>query len=95
MHLHTNLHIGVDTDVLDARSIMDGGLLSVFGTGDTTDATHVDSVVTTGGTGASFYLAMACGTAFRRLIRKPLDILIVHLLYRVIDPLILWLIVVI
>ena len=60
---------------------MDGGLPSVFGTGDTTDATHVDDVVTTGGIGASFNLAMARGTALRLLMRKPLDILVVHLWY--------------
>ena len=58
---------------------MDGGLCFVFGTGDTTDATPDDDVVTTGGTGASFNLAIACGTALRRLMRKQLDILVVHL----------------
>ena len=60
---------------------MDGGLCFVFGTDDTTDATPVDDVVTTGGTGASFNLAIACGTTLCRLMRKPLDILVVHLLY--------------
>ena len=60
---------------------MDGGLLSVFGTCDTTDATHVDDVVKTGGTGASFNLTIPCGTVLRLLICKPVDILIVHLLY--------------
>ena len=77
--IYPHLHIGVETGVLDAHSIIDGGLCSVFGTGDTTDATPDYNVVTTGDTGASFNLAIICGTALRRLIRKPLDILVVYL----------------
>ena len=60
---------------------MDDRLLSVFGAGDAINATHVDDVVTTGGTGASFNLAIPCGTALRLLICKPVDILSDHLLY--------------
>eukprot|EP00543_Licmophora_paradoxa_P002642 CAMPEP_0202441318 /NCGR_PEP_ID=MMETSP1360-20130828/804_1 /ASSEMBLY_ACC=CAM_ASM_000848 /TAXON_ID=515479 /ORGANISM="Licmophora paradoxa, Strain CCMP2313" /LENGTH=59 /DNA_ID=CAMNT_0049056249 /DNA_START=119 /DNA_END=294 /DNA_ORIENTATION=- len=57
---------------------MEGRLISGHGTGDTTEATCVDDVVTTGGTGAIFNLAIPCGTEQHRLIRNPLDILVVH-----------------